>query len=140
MRAPLHLTPSFSTRGRSIMVAMPTKEQHIQKAADNEGFAGKMDTASQISVNWKLIILFYVAVHYVEAYLAKHMDVHLRSHQTRDSYIAKEANLRKVGKAYMHLKFYGYNARYEPDQFTAKDVTDALAYLATVKGAISPLL
>lgn len=140
MRMPLRLTPRFFSCVRSIMVAMPTIDQHIQKAADNEAFAGKLDTASQSSVNWKLIILFYVAVHYVEAYLAKTLNIHLRSHTTRDSYIAKEANLRKVGKEYMHLKFYGYNARYERDQFTAKDVTDALAYLATVKGTISPLL
>ncbi len=119
---------------------MPTKDQHIQKASDNEAFAGKLDTASQVSVNWKLIILFYVAVHYVEAYLAKSLGMHVRSHTTRDSYIAREANLRKIGTSYMHLKYYGYNARYEPDEFTAADVNDALGYLATVKAAISPLL
>jgi hypothetical protein len=119
---------------------MPTREQHVQKAADNEAFAGRLETASQVSVNWKLVVMFYVAVHYVEAYLAKTMGTHLRSHTTRDAYIARETNLRKIGAAYMHLKFYGYNARYEVDQFTPKDVTDASGYLASVKGAILPLL
>jgi hypothetical protein len=121
-------------------LAMPTKDQHVQKASDNEALAAKLDTASQASLNWKLIIMFYVAVHYVEAYLAKSMSIHLRSHTTRDSYISREANLRKIRTEYGHLKFYGYNARYEVDQFTANDVTDAFAYLANVKNAILPLL
>ena len=118
---------------------MPTKDEHIQKANDNEKFANALATSNQAMINWKLVILFYTAVHYVEAYLAPN-NVHLRSHQARDGYITRESNLRKIRMEYNHLKFYGYNARYEADQFTAADVTDAIKYLAKVKGILQPLI
>jgi len=79
-------------------------------------------------------------MHYVEAYVAKVMEMHLRSHQTRDSYIAKEANLKKIRVSYGHLKYYGYNARYELDGFTVKDVLEAKEYLAQLKTVLLPLV
>jgi hypothetical protein len=68
------------------------------------------------------------------------MGVHLRSHTTRDSYVTRESNLRKIRTQYFHLKFYGYNARYEPDQFGANEIKDALSDIATVKSTLTPLL
>lgn len=119
---------------------MPTLAEHIKKASENETFADGLDIATQASVNWKLIVMFYSSVHYVEAYLAKHLNQHMRSHTTRDSTVAREANLRKIRNEYNHLKFYGYNARYEPDQFTKTDVKAAHGYLARVKSTLKPLL
>ena len=119
---------------------MPTKEQHVLKATENESFARSLDENSQVSINWKLVVLFYVAVHYVEAYLAKSLGVHLRSHTTRDNYITREANLRKIRIEYNHLKFFAYNARYEPDQFTKKDVQSALNYLGKVELELKPFI
>ena len=84
--------------------------------------------------------MFYAALHFVEAYCAKQLNQHLRSHTTRDSYVNRESNLRKIRKQYHHLKFYGYNARYEPDQFTVQDVRDATSDLALVRATIEPLL
>ena len=60
---------------------MPTQVEHTKKARENESFAISLGTATQASVNWKLVVLFYAAVHYVEAYLAK-LNQHLRSHTT----------------------------------------------------------
>jgi|HubBroStandDraft_1064217.scaffolds.fasta_scaffold336054_1 hypothetical protein len=119
---------------------MPTRDIHVKKATDNEAFAAGIDEASQVAINWKLIVIFYAAVHYVEAYLAHKLGIHLKSHTTRDQYIAKEVKLRAIGTQYMHLKFYGYNARYEADQFTKKDVKDALQYFTQVVSAIKPLI
>ncbi|MGA3129625.1 MAG: hypothetical protein ABSD59_02420 [Terracidiphilus sp.] len=119
---------------------MPSKDQHVKKATDNEVFANRLDTNTQASINWKLIVLFYTALHYVEAYLAKALGQHLRVHTTRDSIVSRETHLRAIRTEYAHLKYYGFNARYEADQFTSKDVTDALGYLALVKGKIAPLL
>ncbi|MGA3081985.1 MAG: hypothetical protein ABSD44_11450 [Terracidiphilus sp.] len=119
---------------------MPTKTQHVQKAEGNETFAKSIDTTSQARIDWKLVILFYAAVHYVEAYLAMSSGTHLRSHTTRDNYISKESNLKKIRVSYAHLKYYGYNARYEFDGFTAKDVREASGYLSQVKAELVPLL
>jgi hypothetical protein len=119
---------------------MPIKDVHIQKAKDNEAFADTLSDSPQASLNWKLVILFYAAIHLVEAYLAKTLNMDVKSHTTRDKYMEREASLRQIRNDYWHLKFYGYNARYEADQFTNQDVVKALGYFAQVKNAITPLL
>ncbi|MEO8027780.1 MAG: hypothetical protein ABI823_14955 [Bryobacteraceae bacterium] len=119
---------------------MPAKDIHVQKANANEAFAMSLPLDSQVRVDWTLIALFYSAMHYVEAYLAI-SNTHLRSHTTRDQYVGRDANLKKIWSQYQDLKFFGYNARYEAPQFTARDVTtNALPQLAMVKAAISRFL
>jgi hypothetical protein len=68
------------------------------------------------------------------------LNTHLRSHTTRDGWMTKETNLKKVADSYNHLKFYGYNARYEVTTFNAADVNDAIGYLAQIKTEIKPLI
>jgi hypothetical protein len=119
---------------------VPTKNQHVKKATENEAFFQNLDESTQASINWKLVVLFYTGLHYVEAYLAKTLNQHNRSHTTRDNCVSRETSLRKIRAQYNHLKFYGYNARYEEDQFTASDVSDALAYLKEVREQLVPLL
>jgi len=119
---------------------LPSKDEHVSKAEGNEEFASSITPDSQPRIDWKLVVLFYAAVHYVEAYLARHLNQHVRSHTTRDKYLGREANLRKIFTSYGHLKFYGYNARYEVDGFTVKDVNDAIGYLNDVRSHIKPLL
>jgi hypothetical protein len=119
---------------------LPTKEEHITKAEGNETFADSIEPTSQPRIDWKLVVFFYTAMHYVEAYVAKALGFHLRSHTTRDSYISKETNLKKIRIFYGHLKYYGYNARYELDGFTAKDVADAKGYLTQLKTELLPFL
>jgi hypothetical protein len=119
---------------------LPIHSDHVNKAKGNEAFADAISPNSQAQIDWKLVVLFYAALHYVEAYLAKQMGVHLRSHTTRDSYVSKESNLKKVRTQYGHLKFFSYNARYEMDKFTANDVNEATEYLAELKAVLLPLL
>lgn len=85
-------------------------------------------------------MLFYAAVHYVEAYLAKPLGMHVRTHTTRDSYMGKESNVKKVFRSYGHLKFFGYNARYEVSGFTAAQTEEAEKYLEDIRSHIKPLL
>ncbi|MFP5231531.1 MAG: hypothetical protein ACLGQX_02755 [Acidobacteriota bacterium] len=119
---------------------MPTRDEHVAKAEGNQSVNDLLDTASQSKIDWKLTISFYTAMHYVEAYLARNKGEHLRSHKTRDNSVASDSELCKVRTEYAHLKFYGYNARYEPPQFTAQDVKAAEGYLATLKAYLLPLL
>ena len=118
---------------------MPSRDEHVAKAEGNEAFAVSIEPNGQARIDWKLIVLFYAAMHYVEAYLAMN-STHLRSHTARDSYISRETNLRKVRISYGHLKFFGYNARYEADTFTAQDVQDAIGFLAQLKVELLPLI
>ena len=119
---------------------MPTKDEHLKKAEGNEAFAATISIGTQAEIEWTLIVLFYAAVHYVEAYLEKHWGMHLRSHTTRDNTIGRDSNLRKIWSPYSHLKYYGYNSRYEVCSFTATDTQDANKDLAEIKKGILPLL
>jgi hypothetical protein len=119
---------------------VPSKDEHLLKAKGNEEFAVSITHENQTRVDWTLVILFYAAMHYVEAYLDKAFSQHLRSHTTRDKYIGKEANLKKIFTPYQHLKFYGYNARYEMFGFTPNDTKDAVKDLAAIKTHLAPLL
>ena len=98
-----------------------------------------MTLENQPKIDWALVILFYSAMHYVEAYLAT-LGQHLRSHTTRDNFVGRDARLRKIFSEYQDLKYYGYNARYEMQKFTAADVTDAATSLATVEAYIRTIL
>ncbi|MFY9904872.1 MAG: hypothetical protein WBX02_04975 [Terriglobales bacterium] len=119
---------------------MPTKDEHVKKAEGNETFAAGIPSATQTEIDWTLVVLFYAAVHYVEAYLYKQWGAHVRSHTTRDKYFAKEAVLKKVFSQYSHLKYYGYNARYEVSGFTKSDTLSATKYLDEIKKQIIPVL
>ncbi len=95
---------------------------------------------NQSKIDWALIMLFYAAMHYVEAYLAK-SGVHLRIHTTRDNAISRDSSLRKIFKEYSDLKFYGYNARYEVAGFKSADVTEvATKHFTVIKRHLLPLL
>ena len=119
---------------------MPSKDEHVTKANGSESLALSLVLDNQSRIDWALVILFYAAMHYVEAYLAK-SGVHLRSHTTRDNAMSRDSVLRKIFKEYADLKFYGYNARYEVFGFKATDVTDKAAkHYALIKGYLSPLL
>jgi hypothetical protein len=122
------------------MLTVPTRDEHVKKAEDNETFVATIQPNSQAEIDWTLVILFYAAVHYVEAYLFKYWGQHVRSHTTRDKYFGKEASLKKIFSSYSHLKFYGYNARYEVSGFTKTDAQDAAKDLAAIKSVLIPLL
>ena len=111
---------------------MPTKDEHVAKASGNEKFALSIVLKDKIHIDWALISMFYAGVHYVEAYLAT-IGQHIRSHETRDKFVARDTNLRSVYNNYSDLKYFGYNARYEVSNFDAKTVSDAAKHLSAIK-------
>jgi hypothetical protein len=119
---------------------VPSKQDHIAKAEGNARFASSLTLDDPAKIDWALIATFYAAMHYVEAYLAT-MGQHVRSHTTRDGYIGRDANLKKIYNHYQDLKYYGYNARYEMTPFRASDVTGhATADLDAIRTHITPFL
>ena len=84
-----------------------------------------------------LVVLFYAAVHYIEAYLSI-SNQHLKSHAARDNVIGRDAYLKRIYMEYQDLKFYGFSARYEACAFRAEDVTDIAAKaLQTIKSHLA---
>ena len=119
---------------------MPTKEQHVERANSTGTLALSLKLDSQSRIDWALIMLFYSAMHYVEAYLSK-LGVHLRSHPTRDVAMSRDASLRKIYREYNDLKYFGYNARYEFCGYKATDVTNtAMKHYDAIKTHLIPLI
>ena len=119
---------------------MPSKLEHKTKADGNAALALSINLDSQPRIDWALIMLFYAAMHYVEAYLAL-QGVHLKSHTSRDSHLGRDSKLKPIYGEYKDLKFYGYNARYEVFGFKASDVRDeALKGFEKIKSHIAPML
>jgi hypothetical protein len=119
---------------------VPSKDQHLGKAIGNERFAKSLALSEPPWIEWALTAMFYAAMHYIEAYLATRGQ-HPRSHVTRDGFVGREPNLKRIFIDYQELKTYGLNARYEMVAFKANDVTEhATRSLETIKAHIDSLL
>ncbi len=89
---------------------MPTRDEHLAKADQNEVFLTSV-VAAQSSAEWAIVVLFYRAVHLVEAWFALRR-IHNRSHQQRTR--AVNANLAEVSADYAEILKASRTARYDP--------------------------
>ncbi len=60
---------------------MPFKEQHLQQVKHNEAFIENLKRSNDF-YSWQIVGLFYSALHYIEAFLAKKGN-HSFSHENR---------------------------------------------------------
>ena len=90
---------------------MPTVTGHLSWAQGNEKFAGSFYLDDQIEINWAITVLFYSAVHYVDAYLVRHNDKQ-PDRYGRDGAIMRDDNLFFIWRHYKRLKDMSRSARY----------------------------
>jgi hypothetical protein len=95
---------------------VPSKEEHLSRAHENEALAGSLDLDVTLNVDWAITILFYAALHYVDAYLAT-KPIHPPSHDFRDSEIENNGSLSPIYNDYRRLKDKSVAARYEIANF-----------------------
>lgn len=118
---------------------MPTSVQHLAKANANEAFAHSLDRTTTVRAEWAITILFYVAVHYTQAYFAKSGRVYTQ-HIKRDSAIHRDPNLSRIYVDYRELETYSVDARYCMPDFTDADFVTLLPVLDKVKSCVAPFL
>lgn len=99
---------------------MPDVAEHIAQAHHNERFFATIDPA-QYS-DWAVTVLFYSALHYIDAYLATTGYLDPGTHPERLRLIRSNAVTRAVYREYSRLKNYSENARYYGARFTPIDV------------------
>jgi hypothetical protein len=120
---------------------MATATEHERKARHDEQFALQFDLNTTPYRDWVVTALFYAALHYVDAYLAKRWNQHPPKHRTRDSTIGKEVELRKIYNEYALLKNDSINARYLSYSFGADEVRKTvLPRYGRIKDHLSVLL
>ena len=70
---------------------MPFKDEHLRKAQHNEDFIKYLESSDSSKtkfIDWRVTALFYISIHYIEAFLATHK-LHSQTHDNRDEYMEK---------------------------------------------------
>lgn len=97
---------------------MATFEEHLKQAKNNLAFLVQTNSASANFWDWQVTVSFYVAVHVINAHLAKVANLHYRTHEDVKNAI-NPYNLMSAGKipediylAYAKLEGLSRRARY----------------------------
>jgi hypothetical protein len=105
---------------------MPSRDEHLEKA-DSSAAVSELLVEQQASREWAVTVLFYRAVHVVEAWFALR-STHHQSHVQRSRAVYRE--LPDIATDYADLLDASRTARYEPNGLlTAADLdrlTDGL--------------
>lgn len=100
---------------------MPDVREHLQQASHNETFFSQINVDSYS--DWAVTVLFYAALHYLDAYLAKQGVFDPGSHDVRDPLIRQFPLTRAVARQYFRLKNFSRSARCYGARFSRSDVT-----------------
>lgn len=103
---------------------MPAENIHLAQAGKNERFYKTFDLATTEFLDWAVTGLFYSALHYIDAYLARVKDYHPPEHKPRTRLVATEAKLGIIYEDYRRLKDQSEAARYRVKKFKRKEVED----------------
>jgi hypothetical protein len=95
---------------------VPDRSDHIARAGQNEKLAGQMNLNETWQVDWAIILLFYSALQYVDAFLAG-KNMHPKDHGARDAEIGNNGSLQAIYDDYRKLKDKSRAARYEVPNF-----------------------
>ena len=116
---------------------MPDRLAHQRKAHHNEKYF-RMNTGVRSGVksypDWCITVIYYAAVHYVDAKLAK-MGMHPLDYFNRNPMVASNLH-RDVSSAYIFLQNRSETARYFPDsegEFSEKSVRECVDKLCVIE-------
>lgn len=97
---------------------------HIKKAERNEDFFQSNNLGDSTFNEWGIVVLFYSAVHYVDAILAREIRLppeyqHPQDHWQRNTGVAQSLTLKDIYKDYKLLYDRSLDARYYRISFKA---------------------
>jgi hypothetical protein len=109
-----------------------SKEEHLASAQRFDTFLSAIP--SQYA-EWKVIVLFYSALHYVEAFLVTR-SVAYRDHTYRDLAMEREPETQPIRATYNRLKKAAHEARYEGTVFRPGDVGEFQKMHETIRRSV----
>lgn len=118
---------------------MASKELHLSKALDNQGFAESLETSGRAQRERGLIVRFYSAVHYIEAYLSV-VSRESTGHADRRRLIKERPELAAIQDHFQDLYNLAWTARYLCLACPLRDVLRAHDILISVQRHIEGLL
>lgn len=93
----------------------PRTEAHLATAERNHSLAHTLLSSVDIQpppLEWAVVVAFYAAVHYVNAYLWEKIQYAPRNHGERVKAIDTWAELKAISSSYLVLQDYSFFARY----------------------------
>lgn len=121
---------------------MPEKNQHLQIVAQNyEALSHLSKPNPSEYTDWCATIIFYMALHFVEAYLAEKKGRHTTIHKILLQEIIDDPNLKSIYHNYRHLKDDSETARYNGEKLTIYDMRNStLKFYKKIQNKIIRLL
>jgi hypothetical protein len=90
---------------------VPSRNQHLQIAHENEQFFGGLDLSTGPARGWASTAAFYCAIHYLEAFFST-LARHSADHRTRDNNMVQHTETMSVYDQFCELKNISTRARY----------------------------
>ena len=118
---------------------MPDRNDHLTRAKQNEILASKLNADIGVSVDWAVTMIFYAALHYVDAFLAG-KNLHPLNHKQRDEEIEKNGSLSSIYPDYRRLKDFSRAARYDIPNFSKDKIAVAQTKLNNIKVSLGFIL
>lgn len=114
---------------------MAAEALHVSRARANESFARLLSPADR--GDWRIIVSFYAALHYVEARLSR-LGQTSSDHRNRRALMRKFTDFAPVRNDYETLSNFAWSARYDPALVLQPDevqnVVDLLPAIRTALG------
>jgi hypothetical protein len=117
-----------------------TKEEHLAKAEENINFLRSIDLNHPGALAWSITILFYAALHYVEAYFVSKRGFGCKHHFSRATEIQRDPKINSIFNDYAALENLSREARYDVSCFNEEDLKRANTCFENIKSAIESLL
>ena len=116
-----------------------TKEEHLEKVAENLAFLASIHENTRGAFCWSITVLFYTALHYIEAYFASH-DKGFTNHASRGIEIRRDPRIKSIYRTYRKLEDLSREARYDASAMKQEDVERAKTRFEHVRRVIEAIL
>lgn len=110
---------------------MPTKDEHLEKASNNEQLAEVLATTAKFR-DWAVTAYFYAGLHYAHAVLAVYGQ-HPQSHDATAPLVKRNKVLGKIWVEYRSLQIASRNARYYLAEISPQTLQDVRVAFNTVR-------
>jgi hypothetical protein len=117
-----------------------TKEEHLAKAHEIFALHNAIDPALPGAIGWSITMLFYTALHYIEAYLVATRGFGCKHHFSRATEIQRDLRINTLYNDYSMLETLSREARYDVSSFNVGDLRFAEGCLENVKEAIEAII
>lgn len=118
---------------------MPNVKQHLAKVRSNKNMLGHLGEAENTKFpDWFVTVVFYTALHGIEAMLCQEIGLHTHTHIEREEALRRRLPAIDTTflKAYRALYTQSHQARYMADkkfEMTNQDCEDALKSLQVIE-------